>query len=132
MVLVEIITRCGAHFTTTISVKHVGLVCFGVDPCGTAKDTVEGFGAHEHCKESENDYKKGVRRRCIDVFEYWERNKMFFFEDLLAPMSVTAPTFQWVISALNALAPRKATQESNGTKNRRWRKRTHTKKKKNE
>ena len=33
-----------------------------------------------------------------------ERNKMFFFEDLLQVMSVTAPTFQWVISALNALA----------------------------
>ena len=29
---------------------------------------------------------------------------MFFFEDLLKLISVTAPTFQWVISALNALA----------------------------
>ena len=57
---------------------------------------------------------------------------MFFFEDLLSDMSVTAPTFQWVISALNAYAPLKATQESNGTKNRRWRKRTHSKKKKSE
>ena len=73
--LVEIIARCGAHFTTTIVVKHPVLVCFGVDPCGTAKDTVEGLGAVEHWKESENDYKKGVRRRCIDVFEYWERKK---------------------------------------------------------
>ena len=47
-----------------------------------------------------------------------ERNKMFFFEDLLRFMSVTAPTFQWVISALNAPAEPKATQESNRTKNR--------------
>ena len=33
-----------------------------------------------------------------------ERHKMIFFEDLLKRMAVTAPTFQWVISALNALA----------------------------
>jgi len=31
------------------------LVCFGVDPCGTAKNTVEGSGVVEHCKESTND-----------------------------------------------------------------------------
>ena len=61
-----------------------------------------------------------------------ERNKMFFFEDLLHLMLITAPTFQWVISALNAPAEPKATQESNRTKNRRWRKRTHSKKKKSE
>ena len=73
LVVVEIIARCGAHFTTTIILKHVSLACFGVDPCVTAKNTVEGLGIPKHCKESENDYKKGVRRRCIDVFEHWER-----------------------------------------------------------
>ena len=73
LVVVEIIARCGAHSTTTTTAKHVWLICFGVDPCGTAKNTVEGCGSVEHCKESENDYKKGVRRTCIDVFEHWER-----------------------------------------------------------
>ena len=65
-----------------------------------------------------------------------ERNKMFSFGDSLSSIIVTAPTFQWVISALNAPPSppqlQKATKESNGTKNRRWRKRTHSKKKKNE
>ena len=61
-----------------------------------------------------------------------ERNKMLFFEDLLPLISVTAPTFQWVISALNTFVPPKATHESNGTKKQRWRKRTHSKKKRSE
>ena len=64
LVVVDITARCGAHFTTAITCKHSVLACFGVDPCGTAKDTVEGFGMCERCKESENEYKKGVRRIC--------------------------------------------------------------------
>ena len=63
----ELLTRCGSHFTTTIVVKHVLLLCFGVDPCGTAKNTVEGKGMPEHCKESTNEIvvKKGygVRKK---------------------------------------------------------------------
>ena len=80
LVLVEIITRCGAHFTTTICVKHVVLVCFGVDPCGTAKDTVEGCGVPEHCKESENDYKKGVRRSALMFLNIGKETKCSFLK----------------------------------------------------
>ena len=70
----EPLTRCVSNFTLRTG-KHLVLVCFGVDPCGTAKNTVEGSGVVEHCKESTNDIvvKKDMvlERRRTDLLEFF-------------------------------------------------------------
>ena len=70
----EPLTWCGSNFTVRTS-KHVCLVCCGVDPCLTAKDTVEGHGPFEHCKEVTNDVvvKKDMvlETRRTDLLEFF-------------------------------------------------------------